>query len=85
MTKRLQVLLDDADMREIQRAARRSRSTVADWVRDAIRRKQAADAGPDARAKLDAIATAARHSFPAPDIETMLAEIERGYLVEDVE
>lgn len=83
MTKRLQVLFDDEELREVQRAARRRRQTVAAWVRDAVRQKRAAEAGGDPRAKLDAIAVAARHSFPAPDIETMLAEIERGYLADD--
>jgi hypothetical protein len=30
--------------------------------------------------KLEAIRTAAEHEFPTGDIDTMLAEIERGYL-----
>jgi predicted nucleic acid-binding protein len=33
MSKRLQVLFDDAEMRELQRAARAERMTVAEWVR----------------------------------------------------
>jgi len=34
----------------------------------------------DLKKKLAAIRAAAEYQFPAPDIETMLAEIERGYL-----
>jgi hypothetical protein len=83
MTKRLQVLLDDTELREVQRAARRRRQTVAAWVRDAIRQKRAVEARPDPKAKLDAIAAAARHSFPTADIEQMLEEIERGYLADE--
>ena len=37
MSKRLQVILDDAELREIQRIARRQRLTVAEWVRQALR------------------------------------------------
>ena len=37
MTKRLQVLLDDEELREIQELARRRHQTTAAWVRDALR------------------------------------------------
>jgi post-segregation antitoxin (ccd killing protein) len=36
-SKRLQVLLDEAELREIQRAARAQNITVAAWVRQALR------------------------------------------------
>jgi hypothetical protein len=68
MTKRLQVLVDDAELAEIQRAARGSRMTVAAWVRDAIRRKQEHDGARDYNTKLDVVAAAARHTFRTPDI-----------------
>ena len=83
MMKRLQVLVDDAELRAIQAAARRRRMTTAAWVRDSLRDSMRRDPGPDARAKLDAIRTAARHSFPVADIDVMLAEIARGYLSPD--
>ncbi|HEV8230941.1 MAG TPA: hypothetical protein VGQ75_01220 [Thermoanaerobaculia bacterium] len=35
MDKRLQVLLDEPELREIQRAARAQGMTVAEWVRQA--------------------------------------------------
>ena len=79
MTTRLQVLLDDADLRAIQRLAKRRGLTTAEWVRQALRTARQAEAGRDPRAKLDAIRVAARHTFPTGDIQTILDEIERGY------
>ncbi|HEX6314756.1 MAG TPA: hypothetical protein VFZ73_07850 [Gemmatimonadaceae bacterium] len=38
MSKRLQVLLEESELAEIRRAARLSRMTVAEWVRQALRR-----------------------------------------------
>ena len=78
MSKRLQVLLDDEEYREIQGVARRQRVTVAAWVRQALRQARSDDAGT-IDAKLRAIAEASRHSFPTADIEDMLQEIEAGY------
>lgn len=79
MSKRLQVLLDEAEWREIRRLARQRRSTVAAWVRDALRaaRRDQPSRGPED--KLRAIRAAARHEFPTADVDQMLAEIERGY------
>ena len=78
--KRLQVLLEEDELREIKRAARRRRMTVAEWVRQSLRAARAAEERPDPAAKLAAVRKAAQYSFPAPDIEQMNAEIARGYL-----
>jgi hypothetical protein len=82
MSKRLQVLLDEAELREIQKAARRERVTTAEWVRRALRATRRAQPSTDARKKLDVIRAAARHAYPAPDIDQMLGEIEGGFLGE---
>lgn len=79
MSKRLQVLLEEPELREIQRAARAQRMTVAEWVRQALRAARREVPSRDPERKLAAIRTATRHSFPAPDIEKMLQEIESGY------
>ena len=79
MSKRLQVLLDEPEIREIQRAARAKRMTVAEWVRGALREARRKEPLGDVSDKIAAIRHAARHSFPSPDIEQMLAEIEKGY------
>ena len=80
MSKRLQVLLDDPEWREIQRTARASRMTVAEWVRQALRAARARRPGADVGKKVDVIRGAARHTFPTAEIDQMLADIERGYL-----
>lgn len=80
MSKRLQVLLDDAEYRELQKAARKHQMTVSQWVRHALntmrRREPVQDVGP----KLMAVREALKHSYPTADIEQMLEETERGYV-----
>lgn len=77
------MVLDDRELREIQRAARLKRMTVAEWVRQALRAARRQEPGKDAEKKLGLIRAAARHTFPTGDIAQMLAEIERGYLVDE--
>jgi hypothetical protein len=79
MTKRLQVLFEDDELRALQRLARKHRMTTAEWVRRSLRAAREADSGADVGQKLTAIRTAAAHSFPTADIGVMLDEIERGY------
>lgn len=81
MTKRLQVLLDEEEYLDIQGVARRQRMTVAEWVRQALRRARDEQPG-SVEAKLRAIADASRHEFPTADIEVMLGEIEAGQRLE---
>jgi hypothetical protein len=79
MSTRLQVLLDDAELREIQRLARGQHMTVAEWVRQALRAARRREPLGDSRRKLEAVRVAVRHSFPSGAIGQMLDEIERGY------
>jgi hypothetical protein len=79
MSKRLQVILDDREMKEIRTLARRRRMTVADWVRGALRAAKAEEPAADPSRKLRALAAATSHSFPTADIDEMIAQIERGY------
>lgn len=79
MSKRLQVLLEESEWREIQRAARARRVTVAEWVRQALRLARRQQPTGDLDRKLAAVRSAARHAFPSGDIEQMLDEIEQGY------
>ena len=80
MSSRLQVVLDKAELREIQEVARRHRMTTAEWVRQALRAARRSQPQGEARKKLDVVRAAARHAFPVSDIEQMLGEIERGFL-----
>ncbi|MES2210469.1 MAG: CopG family transcriptional regulator [Chloroflexota bacterium] len=78
MTKRLQVLLEDEELAEIQALARRRRQTTAAWVRDALRAAFVATDYPLPETKLRAVREAAVHLFPSGNIDEMLGEIERG-------
>jgi hypothetical protein len=80
MAKRLQVLLDEPELREIKRIARARRLTVAEWVRQTLRAARRREPLGDTGRKSERVRAAARHSFPAGDVDRMLAEIERGYL-----
>jgi hypothetical protein len=79
VSKRLQVLLDESEFREIRGIARRQRMTVAEWVRQALRAAVRTSSGSDPRKKLAVVRAAVRHAFPTADVDRMLAEIERGY------
>ena len=80
MSKRLQVILEDSELREIQKIAKRSRMTVAEWVRQALRAARAGESSGDPALKLEAVRKAALYEFPTADIGQMLDEIQRGYL-----
>lgn len=79
MSKRLQVLLEEEELREIQRAAQAKRQTVAEWVRHALRAARRDQPAAPADRKLAAVRAASRHTFPTADVDQMIAEIERGY------
>jgi hypothetical protein len=80
MSKRLQVILSDEDMRDLQRIARQEKTTVADWVRRALLSARNQKPTKQAEKKIQVIRAAAQGSFPAAGIDAMLAEIEAGYL-----
>lgn len=75
MAKRLQVILKDPDYREIQRAARARRMTIAEWVRQALVQARRREPAGAAGKKLEVIRAAARLDFPSSDIDRMLGEI----------
>jgi hypothetical protein len=79
MSKRLQVMLPDTEMSDIQRLAKRERLTVGEWVRRVLRDARAARPVIDPERKLKALRRGAQYSFPTADLEQMLSEIERGY------
>lgn len=79
MSTRLQVVLDSTELREIREAARRSRMTVSEWVRQALRTARRAVPKQAPRRKLNVVRAASTHAFPTADIDQMLREIEGGY------
>lgn len=79
MAKRLQVILQDHEYREIWRVARFRRMSIAEWVRQALDLARRREPGAGVGKKLEMIRAAARHDYPSADIGRMLAEIESGY------
>lgn len=79
MSKRLQVIVQDPEYRDIQRAARLRRMSIAEWVRQALVQARRSEPSREVASKLEAIRAAARMDFPTADIDRMLEEIERGY------
>lgn len=79
MAKRLQVIVQDPEYREIQRAARSRQMSIAEWVRQALQSARRQEPTGSIGKKLESIRMAAQHEFPAGDIDRMLAEIEAGY------
>jgi hypothetical protein len=79
MSKRLQVVLDDEEFAEFQRAAVDDGETLSGWVRRALREVRRQESRRDLDRRLSAVREATTHSFPVGDIDEMLAEIEQGY------
>lgn len=79
MSKRLQVLIPDAECAGIEASARSERLPIEAWVRNALRDAQARRPANDVADKLAAIRHAASYSFPTGDIATINDEIARGY------
>jgi hypothetical protein len=80
MSKRLQVILDDDEMKEIEALARTRKMTVSGWVRTALREARNRFPQGAGDRKIQVVRAAIRHEFPTADMDTMLAEIESGYL-----
>jgi hypothetical protein len=79
VSKRLQVVLDDKEMREIERAARQRDMSVSEWVRQSLRAARLAEPSLTATKKIQVVRAAVAHSFPTADVDRMLDEIASGY------
>ena len=79
MPKRLQVIVQDPEYRDIQRAARLRRMSIAEWVRQALVQARRSEPSREVSSKIEVIRAAARMDFPTADIDQMLREIEQGY------
>jgi len=75
----MQVLLEDAEYRRIQRIARRHHMTLAEWVRQALRAAVREEPEGDPGKRLAMVREAATHAYPSGDVGQMLEEIEAGY------
>ncbi len=82
MSVRLQVLLDDEELKEVKELAVQEHLTVSAWVRRAIQHEKKERPITAARKKLQNIQSFSKYSFPVSDYSDMAAEIESGYLKE---
>ncbi len=79
MAKRLQVIVQDPEYRDIQRAARLRRMSIAEWVRQALVQARRREPSREVASKMEVIRAASKMDFPTGDIDRMLEEIEQGY------
>ena len=79
MSKRLQVLLEDEELRELRDAAGREGLTLSAWVLRTLHEARRRQPRGELAGKLAAVRVAARHDFPTADIDQMLAEVDSGY------
>ncbi len=75
----MQVLVDEAEFRRMQAAAKQQSLTLAEWVRGTLREALRLPPKFNVGHMLECIRAATRQEFPSADIERMLEEIERGY------
>lgn len=80
----MQIVVDDEDAHQYEECAKAKGLTLSSWVRQALRAAERELSVADPGRKLAAIRAAYECDFPAPDIETMLGEIERGYAGADL-
>ena len=79
MSMRMQVVMDEAELADYRRLAAREGMTLAEWVRQKLRRASREVPTADVEGKLAAVRAGAANAFPAPGVDEMLAEIESGY------
>lgn len=79
MSKRLQVMIDEEDLKEIRCLADQQRISVAEWVRRALQAAKNTQPKASKQRKLESVRTALQYEFPSADIDQMIGEIESGY------
>jgi len=84
MSKRLQVVVGDADLKRYARTADAVGLSLSEWARQALRVAEREMSSGDVEAKLAVIRRAASRETGGRevDIDTMLAEIEAGRLTD---
>jgi hypothetical protein len=73
MSKRLQVIMRDAELRAYQHLAQGKGMVLSEWVRQSLRESARAEPGPGREKKIASLRAAL-------DIDQMLEEISAGYL-----
>lgn len=80
MSKRLQVVVAEADLDRYECSAKASGQTLSEWARQAMNAAERERSSGDVEAKLALIRKAAAHDgIQEVDIDTMLAQIETRF------
>lgn len=82
MPKRLQIVLKDSEYRNIQRAARSRRMSIAEWARQALQSARRQEPVGSMGKKLESVRIAAQFEFPTGDADRLQSEIEEGYVAD---
>lgn len=84
MSKRLQVVVGDADLDRYAKSADSAGLTLSEWARQALRSAEREMSSGDVAAKLAVIRRAVSHETGGRevDIDTMLGETEAGRLAD---
>ena len=72
--------MDEKEFRSYQRLAKRKGLSLSEWARQTLRKARRQESVGAPEKKIEIIRAAARHEFPTADIDTMLAEIQKGTL-----
>jgi hypothetical protein len=78
VTKRLQVILNDSEYREVRGAARARHMSTSEWVRQALKLARFRESVGNAGKKIEVIRAAVKHEYPVADVDDMLKEIGKG-------
>lgn len=71
--------MEEEELEDLKAHARERGVTVSEYVRQTLREAGRHRARGGVDRKIASIRAALKHSFPAPDIDEMLEEIESGY------
>jgi len=79
MSKRLQVILDDHEMKGNPQHCTPEAHDCRGWVRRALRAAKSEEPCANPHRKLRVLQAATAHSFPTADIEELLDQTEQGH------
>jgi hypothetical protein len=80
MSKRLQVLLEPKEYKNLKELAEEADLSLGEWVRQVLRKEATGFSLQNPAEKLKNVRLFSQYSFPSGDIETILEETEKGYL-----
>jgi hypothetical protein len=78
MGRHLQIVLTEHEFESSRAAAEERNLTISEWACEVLREAARGTAAGDSNKRIEAIRRATHYSFPAPDMDQMLAELESG-------